>query len=113
MDYKNSPYYRIGRASDLSGTDRFIYRLFEIFPGLLAWLTIFAIFFFSFRAPFYAAIFIIVFDIYWILKTFYLSFYLRQNWKKTQHNLSLDWHERLSHLKYDGIYHMILLPFYN
>ncbi len=113
MEYKNTLYYRVGRASDLLGTDRIIYRMFEILPGFLAWITIGGIFLFSFYTPAYVAVFIIVFDIYWILKTFYLSFYLRQNWKKVQHNLSLNWKERLSHLKYDDIYHMILLPFYN
>lgn len=113
MDYKNTPYYTAGRATDLSGQDKNIYRALEIVPGALAWITIISIFLVSFKIPFYAAIFIIVFDIYWILKTFYLSFYLRQNWKKTQHNLALNWKERLSHVKYDGIYHVILLPFYN
>lgn len=113
MNYKDTPYYRVGRATDLEGGDRFIYRVLEILPGFLAWGTIVLIFLASFYLPYYAAIFIIVFDIYWILKSFYLSFYLRQNWKKTKHNLSLDWKERMSHVKYDGIYHMILLPFYN
>jgi len=113
MDYKKSIYYRVGRASDLSGKDRYIYRILEIIPGFLAWLTIIGIFVGSFFFPFYCAIFIIVFDIYWILKTFYLSIFLRQNWKKTKHNMSLDWKEMISHLKHDGIYQMILLPFYN
>src|SRR5690348_6008458 len=113
MDFKNSIYYRVGRASDLSGNDKLIYRILEIIPGFLAWLTIIGIFVFSFFLPFYSAIFIILFDIYWILKTFYLSIYLRQNWKKTKHNLSVDWKEKLSNLKYDRIYHMILLPYYN
>ena len=27
----------IGRASDLTGTDRTLYRVFEILPGALAW----------------------------------------------------------------------------
>ncbi len=113
MDFKNSIYYKVGKASDLFGKERIIYRSLEILPGFLAWLTIAGIFFFSFFAPFYAAIFIILFDIYWILKTFYLSIFLRQNWKKTKHNLLVDWKEKLSNLKYDRIYHMILLPYYN
>ncbi len=113
MDFKHSIYYRIGRAGDLSGSDRALYRLFEIVPGFLSWLSIACIFFFSFRAPFAAAIFIILFDIYWILKVLYLSIYLRQNWKKTRHNMSVDWKAKLANLKYDRIRHMVLLPFYN
>jgi len=113
MDYKQTPYYRVGRASDLSGSDKIIYRILEIIPGFLAWLTIVGIFVLSFFTPFFCAIFIILFDIYWILKTVYLSIFLRQNWRKTRHNMSVNWKERISHLKYDGIYQMILLPFYN
>jgi hypothetical protein len=113
MDYKNTVYYRVANARDLSGYDRVIYRILEMIPGILAWLTIAGIFLFSFFRPFYSAIFIIVFDVYWLLKTLYLSIYLRQNWKKTKHNISVDWKEKLSNLKYDRIHHMILLPFYN
>jgi len=113
MDYKNSIYYTVGRASDLSGKDRIIYRSFEMLPGILAWLTIGGIFFFSFYKPFYCAVFIILFDIYWILKVFYLSIFLRQNWKKTKHNMSVDWKEKLANLKYDRMYQMVILPFYN
>ncbi len=113
MDFKNSIYYRVGNASGLSGKDRIIYRFFEMFPGIMAWITIIGIFVLSFYKPFYSAIFIIVFDVYWLLKTVYLSIYLRQNWKKTKHNISADWKEKLSNLKYGRIYHMVLLPFYN
>src|SRR4051812_33058895 len=104
MDYKNSIYYRVGRASDLSGNDRIIYRILEILPGFLAWLTILGIFVFSFWKPFETSIFIILFDIYWILKTIFLSIFLRQNWKKTKHNLEVDWKGKLSNLKYSRIY---------
>ena len=113
MDFKTSIYYKVGRATDLSGRDHLIYRFFEMLPGLLAWLTIGGIFFFSFWKPFYCAVFIILFDIYWILKVFYLSLFLRQNWKKTRHNLSVNWKEKLANLKYDRIHQMVLLPFYN
>ncbi|MDD4803826.1 MAG: glycosyltransferase family 2 protein [Candidatus Pacebacteria bacterium] len=113
MEFKESIYYRVGKASDLTGKDYFIYRILEIIPGFLAWFTILSIFLFSFLMPFYCAVFIIVFDVYWILKTLYLSIYLRQNWKRSKHNLSLDWKEKLSNLKYDRIHHVILLPFYN
>ncbi len=113
MDYKKTPYYSVARANDLTGRDRIMYRALEILPGFLAWITIFGIFFLAFFAPFFCAVFIITFDIYWILKTFYLTLYLRQNWKKTKHNMKVDWKEKISTLKYDTIYHMVLLPFYN
>ncbi len=102
----------IGRASDLSGKDWFLYRLFEILPGALSWGTIFLCVVLSWFAPVAAALFIIAFDFYWLLKTVYLSMYLRQNWRRIKHNRSLDWGAMLSSLKHEHVYHVILLPFY-
>ncbi len=102
----------IGRASELTGRDRTLYRAFEILPGALAWGSILGCVLLSYFAPVYAAIFIIIFDFYWLLKTVYLSTYLRQNWRRLKHNRSLNWLEMLSHVKYEHIYHLILLPYY-
>jgi cellulose synthase/poly-beta-1,6-N-acetylglucosamine synthase-like glycosyltransferase len=113
MDYQNSPYYKVGRATDLSGFDKTIYRLLEILPGFLSWGTIFGTILISYFLPFWAAIFIILFDLYWLLKTAYLSIHLRSNWRKMIHNINLDWTKMLVNLKYDHIYHLVLLPFYN
>jgi len=113
MDYKNTPYYRVGRAADLHGKDRLIYRLLEILPGFLSWATIIGTVLVSYFLPFWAAVFIIVFDLYWLLKTVYLSMHLRQNWKKMKHNMAVDWEKMLLNIKYDHIYHLILLPFYD
>ncbi len=113
MDYKNTPYFNIGRASDLSGVDRRIYRALEIMPGVITWFTLFAIFGISFMSPFLGALFIIIFDLYWLLKTVYLSIYLYKNWKRTKHNITVDWKSKLSNLRYEKIMHMIILPFYN
>ena len=112
MDYTHTPYFRVGRASDLQGSDRLMYRLLEILPGFLSWGTILGTVFLSFFFPIWAAYFIIAFDMYWILKTAYLSFHLRHNWKRIKHNLKLNWQEMLSKMKYEHIFHMIILPFF-
>jgi hypothetical protein len=113
MSYKDSPYFHVGRATDLKGSDRVIYRFFEMVPGLLSWGSLFAAVLLSYFNPIAAAIFIIVFDLYWLLKTLYLSFFLYRNWKRLNHNLKFDWNAQLSHLKYEHIYHMVILPFYS
>ncbi len=113
MNFKDSPFFHVGRASDLSGRDRTIYRLLEIIPGTLSWGTFLGIVFTSIYIPVYAAFFIIAFDLYWLLKTIFLSAHLRQNWKRLKHNTALDWSERLSNLKYDNILQLVILPFYN
>src|SRR3989344_2291593 len=112
MQYKDSPYFHVGRASDLTGSDRALYRALEILPGFLSWGTILGTLILSFYAPVWAAYFIILFDLYWLLKTIYLSLHLRHNWKRFRFNLKVDWNERLQNLKYEHVYHLVLLPFY-
>ncbi len=102
----------VGSHNDLSGSDRLIYRALEILPGFLSWGTLAAVVFFSWAHPAGIAIFIILFDIYWLIKTFYLSLHLRANWKRLRHNIELDWEERLSNLKWDHVWQLVILPMY-
>ncbi len=112
MDYRTTPYFHAGRASDLTGKDRVLYRFFELIPGLLAWFTMIGIFVFSWLAPVFTAVFVIIFDVYWLLKTLYLSTYLRQNWSRLRHNMKVDWSALLANTKHDHIVHLVILPFY-
>lgn len=107
-----SDYLKIGRASELKGRDRAAYRLLEILPGFLSWFTIFLVIFLSWLEPVWVAIFIIVFDVYWLVKTVYLSFHLRVNWKRLKNNLKIDWEERLNNLKWRHLRQLVFLPFY-
>ena len=102
----------IGRASELTGRDKVLYRLFEMIPGLLAWSTIIGAIVFSYFTPKLMAFFIIAFDLYWLLKTIFLSIHLRQNWRRMKHNINLDWAGMLQTLKYEHVLHLVILPFY-
>lgn len=113
MEYKNSPYFHVAHARDLEGKDKFIYRLLEILPGFLSWTTLFGVIILSAIIPTWVAVFIIVFDLYWLLKTAYLSYHQFYNWKRVKNNIKVDWQNRLKNLKHEGVYHLILLPFYN
>ncbi len=112
-DYAKSPYFHIGQANELTGRDRTLYRALEMLPGVLSWGTILLTIFLSAFFPITAAFFIITFDLYWFLKTIYLSIHLRENWKRMKHNIALDWSERLKNLHYRHIVHMVILPFYD
>jgi len=105
-------YLKIGRATELRGRDRIVYRLLEILPGFLSWGTILAVIFLSWKKPVWAALFIIIFDVYWLVKTAYLSLHLRANWKRLRNNMAADWRLRLENLKWGHLYQMVLLPFY-
>jgi hypothetical protein len=112
MEYVKTPYFKVGRASELSGADYVLYRFLEMLPGLLSWATLLFVVVMSFVRPVLAAYFIIAFDLYWLLKTVYLSIHLRHNFKRITYNLSVNWNERLQKLKYEHVTHLILLPFY-
>ena len=71
------------------------YRFYEMIPGLLAWITIILMFVLSWLTPTAVAIFIILFDIYWLFKTLYLSFHLRATFSKMRENLKINWLKRL------------------
>lgn len=115
MEYNrqnNVGWSRVGRAPELKGRDRFLYRLCECVPGALSWMTIIGAIIASYFIPLYAAVFIIAFDVYWFLKTLYLSVHLRHNWKRTVQAMNTDWQMMLSRVKHEHIYHMVVLPFY-
>jgi len=121
---KMQEYLHIGRAADLTvSRDRFLYRLLETMQGTLAWLTLILIVLLSFFAPVLMALFIIIFDVYWLTKTIYLSFHLRVSYNRLRTNLKVDWLDRLTKLpttdyrlssvkSWQDIYHFIFLPIY-
>src|SRR3989344_5265878 len=112
-----------------------MYRFYETIPGMLAWGTIVLLFIFSWIFPEAMAIFIILFDIYWHLKTIFLSMHLRATFSEMRKNLKIDWLGELANLHetghesheseksiseindqisdYSRIYHLVILPMYN
>ncbi len=115
-------------------------RIFEILPAFLTWLTFGLMVVLSRLLPFWVAVFIILFDTYWLFKTIYLSFHLRATFLEMRRVVKIDW---LAKLKEGGasryaadlasaetgtargtgavngraswadIHHLIILPMYN
>ncbi len=124
MNNENPYYYlRIGKASELENPkDRKIYRLLETLPGFLSWATLILLVALSFVKPVWIAIFIIVFDLYWLFRTVYLFLFLRSTHKKMKQNLDADWIKELENLpakdysipisSWREIEHAVFLPFY-
>ncbi len=112
LPYARRPDFKVGRATELSGSDRRLYRFLEIFPGAFSWITLIGVLLLSNYAPFVAAYFIIAFAIYWVLKTAFLSYHLRHNWKRLRHHLSLDWEALVEPFTYEHMYHLVILPYY-
>lgn len=103
----------IGSHKDLSGRDRNLYRFFETLPGLLSWGTLVGVILLSWLFPIGIAIFIILFSLYWLLRTFYLMAHLRFNWVKMKRYLSMDWENRLENIKWQHVWQCVVLPMYN
>ncbi len=118
-------YLKIGRATELRPwtLDRLLYRTLEMFPGVLSWGTLFILTGLSFTHPFFVAVFIIFFDVYWFLKTVYLSLHLRLGFRKTLENMKTDWKKELDKLeiskyslplkRWDDVWQLVILPMYN
>jgi len=112
---KDKYYLKTGKASDLKDPkERFVYRVFEILPGALAWTTLLGVISLSWIKPIWVALFIIAFDVYWLLKTIYLSLHLRSSYFQMKKQMKIDWLEKIKNIKkkdWRDIYHLVILPF--
>ncbi len=112
LPYAERPDFHVGRATDLEGRQRLFYRFLEIVPGVASWGTLIGVVLLSIYVPFVAAYFVIAFALYWVLKTAFLSYHLRYNWKRLRHHMSLDWKNMVDRFSYGHLYHVVILPFY-
>jgi hypothetical protein len=112
LPYARRADFHVGRAPELSGRDRFFYRVLEVLPGFASWATLIAVVLTSIYAPFIAAYFIIAFAVYWVLKTAFLSYHLRHNWKRLRHHMAVDWEKQIERFEYGHLYQLVILPFY-
>ncbi len=81
-----------------------IQRTLEMIPGILTWFTLIGMFVFSFLFPVYVAIFIIAFDIYWIYRTIFITYYSVEGYKKLKEGSSIDWWERCQNIMHPEKY---------
>ncbi len=70
---------------------RKVQRFLEMIPGTLTWLTLISMPLLAFIVPVWVAIFIILFDIYWIYRTIFISFYSIMAFNKLQRGRLIDW----------------------
>lgn len=69
----------------------------------------------SWLMPAWVSVFIILFDIYWFLKTVYLSLHLRATFSLMKKNMQADWLARVKELgaPWERIQHLVILPMVN
>lgn len=104
-------YLAYGRAADVPNrSDRRFYRFLEMQPGIFAWVTLAAVVAASYWIPVYAAIFIIGFDIYWLIKTVYLSVHMNHSFRLMRASQRKNWIAQLEGKPWQGIYQLVILP---
>jgi len=124
-------YLKVGKASELTGRDRKIYRACEILPGFLSWVTLFGLVILSYFKPLWVAFFIIIFDVYWLLLVLYLGVHLFVAYRKLRENSEVDWRKKCLDLEsgkesagvsdslsaqgwtWKDLTHLVILPTYN
>ncbi|MBU1894469.1 MAG: glycosyltransferase family 2 protein [Candidatus Omnitrophica bacterium] len=85
-------------GNNLSGKDRKLQRFFEILPGTTSWVIIIGMLILSFQQPIYAAVIIIAFDFYWLLRLLYLTLFLIFSYIRLTAEKETNWMERVRKL---------------
>ena len=78
-------------------TDYQRYRMYEILPGLIIWASLLLALLLSFVKPLWMIYFIILFDVYWVLKVVNYAFYLIVAWFRFHAARKTDWKDKLAH----------------
>ncbi len=74
--------------------ERRVQRVLEMVPGLLSWGTLLGMFALSFLLPLWAAVLIILFDLYWLYRIVFISFYSTRAHFRLVRSKRVDWWER-------------------
>src|SRR3990167_9163338 len=91
------------------------YRFYEILPGFSIWLTLVASIVLSFVRPIWMIYFIIVFDIYWVLRVANFSFYLVVAWLRLRTAGRIDWRKKMREEApgWELKHHVVFLTLFN
>lgn len=74
-------------------------RILEVIPGTLTWATLIGMPLFSFFLPVWVSVFVILFDIYWIHRTIFISVYSVSAYRKLLRGKNTDWWGRCQNIK--------------
>ncbi len=98
-------------------TSKTKYRILEIIPGASLWLTFITAITLSFIKPLWVIYFIILYDLYWLIRIIYFVAHLFMSWKKYRQVNKINWFNKIKelkskHLDWRKYYHLIILPTY-
>ncbi len=90
-------------------------RLFEILPGAISWFFLFLPVVLAAVSPHSFAVFMIFFIVYWLVKTFTMSWRLIMGYRRYKYDMSLDWFSKVKSdfpSDWQKIYHLVIVPTY-
>ncbi|OGL77930.1 hypothetical protein A3J43_00740 [Candidatus Uhrbacteria bacterium RIFCSPHIGHO2_12_FULL_54_23] len=86
-------------------------RIFEIIPGALTWTTLIAAFTLSFLKPIWVIGFLVLFNLYWLMRVLYFVFWLTYSWLRYKKELRTDWLAQAQILpRMRAVWHIVFLP---
>jgi cellulose synthase/poly-beta-1,6-N-acetylglucosamine synthase-like glycosyltransferase len=102
------------------------FRFFEIFPGATVWIALISPFILAVYAPLWVTIFIILFDIYWLLRAISYAVLLIKGYRRMRRNIRTDWSGKLAGisaltlaereqwqiLNWEDVYHAVIITTY-
>lgn len=97
----------------------FFWRFLEILPGAAAWASFVLPVLLSFFIPAAVATYILLFDLYWLYKSFIIASHLITGFRRLRHDSHVDWMAKVEKVKPDNlikdwrkIYHAIIFADY-
>ena len=90
------------------------HRFYSILPGALVWFTLITSVVLSFVEPLWMIYFILLFDLYWLLRIVYFIPFLLVSWWRYRQALKRNWGVEAAQLEgFDQTYQLIFLPMVN
>ncbi len=86
------------RSQGLQGRERWLERVFEVLPGATSWTLLIGLATLAWWKPVLAATLVIAFYLYWLLKLFYLTFFLVLAYLRLSIERDTDWTKRIKAL---------------
>ncbi|MEW5805516.1 MAG: glycosyltransferase family 2 protein [Patescibacteria group bacterium] len=124
MTVEEKSYLRLARPFELKDKkERRIFRFYEMLPGLLAWGTLILFILSAKFFPEQTSFFLIIFVLFWFLRTIYFTFLLFSGFRKTKTNQKISWRKKIESLSFprltlpnlkslNQLWQLVILPTY-
>ncbi len=90
-------------------------RLLEIIPGLITWLILTFPVFMAIYQPVALAVFILIFDLYWIFRASDMAWHLISGWQSLERAKKTNWQSKLDHeqINWRQVWQAVIIPVFN